>query len=108
MSALHHGLVGEGSSAPVEVCAPTGAAVDPSDGIGVRVEPARHEVFVPPARPERGDPVTLPAHDALASRLEVRGLRPRGPAREAYCPDWATAGPGEHVVDAARPFLPAG
>lgn len=101
--AVYHGLVSEDSDALVEVCAPTEAAVEPSGGIGVRLEAAHREAFVALTKPERGHPAMLPAHDALAAWLTSRGLSPSASVREVYHPNWATAGPGEHVADVARP-----
>ncbi|MER7582523.1 MerR family transcriptional regulator [Kitasatospora sp. NPDC097691] len=106
--AVYHGLVSEDSDALVEVCAPTGAALAPDGPFGVRVEPAHREAYTELTR-RQGDFATMAAaHDAVAAWLRAHGHERTGCNREVYHPNWATAGPDEHVADVAVPLLPAG
>ncbi|MEU7058326.1 hypothetical protein [Streptomyces sp. NPDC046197] len=78
--------------------------MEPSGDLGVRLEAAHREAFIPLTKPEQGHPAVLPAHDALAGWLTSRGLSLNACAREIYYPSWATARAGEHVADVAHPF----
>ncbi|MFE4977383.1 MerR family transcriptional regulator [Kitasatospora sp. NPDC056651] len=100
--AVFHGLVGEDCAALVEVCAPTPNAVGPHGPFGVRVEPAHREAYTGLAR--RPAAAMAAVHDAVGAWVSARGYRRGGPNREVYHPDWATAGPDEHVVDVAVPL----
>ncbi|MFF4927230.1 MerR family transcriptional regulator [Kitasatospora sp. NPDC001261] len=113
--AVYHGLVGEDCEALVEVCAPTPDAVGPNGvgphGVGphgpfaVRVEPAHREAYTALAR--RRTAAMAAAHDAVAAWVAARGYGRGGPNREVYHPNWATAGPQEHVADVAVPLAVA-
>ncbi|MGW3076428.1 MULTISPECIES: MerR family transcriptional regulator [unclassified Kitasatospora] len=100
--AVFHGLVGEDCDALVEVCAPTPNAVGPHGPFGVRIEPAHREAYT--ALPRRGFAAMAAAHDAVGAWVAARGYRRGGPNREVYYPNWATAGPEEHVADVAVPL----
>lgn len=106
--AVHHGLVSEDSDGPVEVCAPTLDRVEPAGPIGVRIEPAHREAYTAMARRHDGYPAMAAAHDAVGVWLTAHGHTRSGANREVYYPNWATAGPDEHVADVAVPFLPGG
>ncbi|MFG2908684.1 MerR family transcriptional regulator [Kitasatospora sp. NPDC048286] len=100
--AVFHGLVGEDCDALVEVCAPTPNAVGPHGPFGVRIEAAHREAYT--ALPRRGFAAMAAAHDAVGAWVAARGYRRGGPNREVYYPNWATAGPEEHVADVAVPL----
>ncbi|WP_086830850.1 MerR family transcriptional regulator [Streptomyces sp. NRRL B-24572] len=104
--AVYHGLVSEDSDGPVEVCAPTCDAVEPTERIGVRIEPAHREAYTALTKRQEGHPVMAAAHDAVGAWLAEHGHARGGSDREVYYPNWATAEPGEHVADVAVPFHP--
>ncbi|MFE0335239.1 MerR family transcriptional regulator, partial [Streptomyces sp. NPDC058955] len=104
--AVHHGLVGEDSDGPVEVCAPTRNEVEPADRVGVRVEPAHREAYTALTMRPEGHPAMAAAHDAVGAWLAEHGHARDGSDREVYYPNWATAEPGDHVADVAVPFRP--
>ena len=104
--AVYHGLVGEDSDGPVEICAPTENAVEPAGRIGVRIEPAHREAYTALGK-RHGDYWNMAsAHDAVGAWLTEHGYARSAPDREVYYPNWATAEPGEHVADVAVPFRP--
>ncbi|MFH8385513.1 MerR family transcriptional regulator [Kitasatospora sp. NPDC018058] len=104
--AVYDGLVSEDCDGLVEVCAPTQNAVEPAGRIGVRIEPAHREAYT--ALPKRHTDylATAAAHDAVGAWLAEHGHARSASNREVYYPNWATASPGEHVVDVAVPFRP--
>ncbi|MFE6223154.1 MerR family transcriptional regulator [Streptomyces sp. NPDC057854] len=104
--AVYHGLVGEDSDGPVEVCAPTRNEVAADGQVAVRGEPAHREAYTALVMRPEGHPPTVPAHDAVAAWLAARGHARAGSHREVYYPNWATAVPGDHVADVAVPFRP--
>ncbi|MFJ9696955.1 MerR family transcriptional regulator [Kitasatospora sp. NPDC101183] len=104
--AVFHGLVDEDSDGPVEVCAPTGNAVEPGGRIGVRIEAAHREAYTALTKRHEGYAAMAAAHDAVGAWLAERGHARSASNREVYHPNWATAGPEEHVVDVAVPFRP--
>ncbi|MFF2625938.1 MerR family transcriptional regulator [Kitasatospora griseola] len=105
--AVFDGLVSEDSDGPVEVCAPTRDAVGPAGQIGVRIEPAHREAYLTRTKSQAGFAAMAAAHDAVGTWLTLRGYARSASNREVYYPNWATAGPDEHVADIAVPFHPA-
>ncbi|MFJ8794728.1 MerR family transcriptional regulator [Streptomyces sp. NPDC102462] len=104
--AVYHGLVSEDSDGLVEVCAPTQKVVEPTERIGVRIEPAHREAYTALTKRHDGYPVMAAAHDAVGAWLAERAYARSASNREVYYPNWATAEPGEHVADVAVPFRP--
>ncbi|WP_406210605.1 MerR family transcriptional regulator [Kitasatospora sp. NBC_01560] len=104
--AVYHGLVSEDSDGPVEVCAPTQNAVEPTGRIGARIEPAHREAYTALTKRQDGYPAMAAAHDAVGAWLAGHGHARGASNREVYYPNWATAEPGEHVADVAVPFRP--
>ncbi|MFF8814224.1 MerR family transcriptional regulator [Streptomyces pactum] len=104
--AVYHGPVSEDSGGLVEVCAPTHAPVEPTERTGVRIEPAHRAAYTALTREPGSRPVVAAAHDAVGRWLTERGYTLSAPHREVYHPNWATAGPDEHVMDVAVPFRP--
>lgn len=103
--AVYHGLVSEDSDGPAEICAPTGSAdVEPAGRIGVRIEPAHREAYTALTKRDEGYAAMAAAHDAVGVWLAEHGYTASASNREVYYPNWATAGPGEHVADVAIPF----
>ncbi|MFJ1790674.1 MerR family transcriptional regulator [Kitasatospora griseola] len=104
--AVFDGLVSEDSDGPVEVCAPTLNPVEPAGRIGVRIEPAHREAYLTRTERQAGFAAMAAAHDAVGAWLTDRGHTRSAANREVYYPNWATAGPDEHVADIAVPFRP--
>jgi DNA-binding transcriptional MerR regulator len=102
--AIFDGLVSEDSDGPVEVCAPTQNVVEPAGRIGVRIEPAHREAYTARTKGHEGFSAMAAAHDAVGAWLAEHGYVRSASNREVYYPNWATAGPGEHVADVAIPF----
>ncbi|MFJ8441944.1 MerR family transcriptional regulator [Kitasatospora griseola] len=104
--AVFDGLVSEDSDGPVEVCAPTVNPVEPAGRIGVRIEPAHREAYLTRTKRQAGFAAMAAAHDAVGTWLTDHGHTRSAANREVYYPNWATAGPDEHVADIAVPFRP--
>lgn len=104
--AVYHGLVSEDSDGLVEVCAPTQNVVEPTERIGVRIEPAHREAYTALTKRHDGYPAMAAAHDAVGAWLAERAYARSASNREVYYPNGATAEPGEHVADVAVPFRP--
>ncbi|MEU3610681.1 MerR family transcriptional regulator [Streptomyces sp. NPDC035033] len=102
--AVHHGLVGDDSDGPVEVCAPTDGPVGPAPGIGTRIEPAHREAYIALPSRARGYPAMAAAHHALGTWLARHGHVRTASHREVYHPNWPGSAPDEHVADVAVPF----
>lgn len=100
-----YSLVSEDSDGAVEVCAPTDGSVEPQGRIGVRLEPAHAEIYVPLAPAGTTYPSVLVAHDAAAGWLNRNGLLLSGPAREISYRSYADASPDDLITDVAYPHV---
>ncbi|MGK5674392.1 MerR family transcriptional regulator [Micromonospora sp. URMC 106] len=103
-----HSLVSEDSDGAVEVCAPTEGSVEPHGRIGVRLEPARAEVFVSLPSALATYPAVLAAHDAVSGWLQRNGSPLSGPAREISYPGARDPATGELTTDVAYPHVCGG
>ncbi|MFD5087659.1 MerR family transcriptional regulator [Kitasatospora sp. NPDC058406] len=104
--AVYHGLVDDDSEGPVEVCAPTDGPVEPAGHIGVRIEAAHREAYTALTKRDDAPASGAAVHDAVGAWLTGHGHTRSASNREVYYPNWATAEPGEHVMDVAAPFHP--
>ncbi|MFG2694064.1 MerR family transcriptional regulator [Kitasatospora sp. NPDC048407] len=102
--AVYDGLVSEDSDGPVELCAPTQNAVEPTPQIGIRIEPAHREAYLTRTKNQAGFAAMAAAHDALGTWLTEHGHTRSAANREIYYPNWPTAAPDDHVADIAIPF----
>lgn len=105
---VFHGQVSEESDGPVEVCAPTPDAVEPTALISVQIHPAHREAYAELTGEQRDFSVVAAVHDAVGGWVAERGYERCGGNREVYYPNFGTAGPREHCSDVTVPFRPLG
>ncbi|MFD8697408.1 MerR family transcriptional regulator [Kitasatospora purpeofusca] len=101
---VFHGHVSEESDGPVEVCAPTPDAVEPTALISVRLHPAHREAYAELTGEQRDFAAVAAVHDAVGGWVAERGYERCGGNREVYYPNFGTAGPREHGSDVTVPF----
>jgi DNA-binding transcriptional MerR regulator len=102
---IFHGIVDHDSDGPLEAVLPCPDAVQPTELIGVRTEPAHDEAFTTITKAQWDYPAILAAYDAVACSPEAAG-RPgsRLSCREVYLADPQAVGPDDPICDIAFPL----
>jgi DNA-binding transcriptional MerR regulator len=101
---IYHGEVNQDSDGPVEVCLPVEGAVEPTEEIGLRIEPAHREAFVTITRQQTDFPGILDAYAAVDRWVKHNGRTPAGSPREVYFADEAQVDPDDPFCDVAFPI----
>ena len=100
---IYHGEVNDDSDGPVELCLPFRGDAQPTDDVGVRVEPAHREAVTAITRAQVAFPAILDAYEAVESWIEREGLEMAASPREVYFTDEDVA-PDEPFCDIAFPI----
>jgi DNA-binding transcriptional MerR regulator len=101
---VYHGQVSEDSDGPVEVCMAFEGTVSPPDGLQVRIEPARQELYATISKAQCEFPRILEAYDAVQRYGIAHGMEMTTPPREVYFVDVNAVGPDDPFVDIAWPM----
>lgn len=102
---VYHEPPGTAAPGRIETCVPYEGTVDPSEGVALRVEPARTELVVPVPAVDCRYPRILAYSGAVLAAARERG-GPAGPTREVYPVPWSTDDDAL-VAEVAVPVDPA-
>ena len=102
---IFHGIVDHESDGPLEAVLPCPEAVQATEAVGIRTEPAHDEAFTSITKAQWDYPAILAAYDAVACSPEA-AARPgsRLSCREVYRADPQAIGPDELICDIAYPL----
>jgi DNA-binding transcriptional MerR regulator len=106
LSLIFHGIVDHGDNdGPLEVVLGCGDDVAPSEGLGIRVEPAHDEAYTTITKAQWAYPAILAAYDAVACCLEATARSGSElSCREVYLAEPDAIGLDEPICDIAYPL----
>lgn len=102
---IFYGSVTPDSASTVEVCVPFTGALEPTEKINIKLEPAHEEAYTRLSKDDMEFPGILHAYDAVVAWLKENNKTCSSlSSREVYFADWATTAGHEPVCDITFPY----